>query len=66
MFRLVYLSLIIHAVLRVFHKLGWVHRNLSSGNIMLVGDVVKISDLEFCKKMDEAGDDRPHDIRTVS
>lgn len=33
---------------------------------MLVGDVVKISDLEFCTKMDEVGDDRPHGIRTVS
>lgn len=61
-----HLPLINHAVLRLFHKLGWVHRNLSSGNIMLVGDVVKISNLEFCKKMDEVGDDRPRNIRTVS
>ncbi|KAJ3556307.1 hypothetical protein NM688_g2099 [Phlebia brevispora] len=29
------------------HKSGWVHRDLSTGNILIVGGVGKISDLEY-------------------
>ena len=32
----------------ILHKSGFIHRNLSPGNI-IIGDVVKISDLEFVK-----------------
>ncbi|KAF9783769.1 hypothetical protein BJ322DRAFT_1066990 [Thelephora terrestris] len=32
------------------HEAGWVHRDLSPGNVIVVGDVAKISDLEFAKK----------------
>ena len=32
------------------HEAGWVHRDPSPGNIIVVGDEAKISDLEFAKQ----------------
>ncbi|KAI0084508.1 hypothetical protein BDY19DRAFT_1060215 [Irpex rosettiformis] len=40
--------------LAVMHKSGWVHRDISSGNILVVDGVVKISDLEYAKKMSDS------------
>lgn len=50
--------------LEVLHKLGWVHRDISSGNIMLYGSYVKITDFEYAKKMTLPG--KVHEIRTVN
>ena len=32
------------------HKSGWVHRDPSPGNIIVVNDKAKLSDLEFAKE----------------
>lgn len=48
--------------LRVLHSLGWVHRDISSGNILVVNGEVKISDLEYAKLVTESS---LHGIRTV-
>lgn len=47
------------------HKLGWVHRDISSGNILLFEKQVKIADFEYAKQMDLPGK-ICHDIRTVT
>ncbi|KAI0769548.1 hypothetical protein BC629DRAFT_791096 [Irpex lacteus] len=39
--------------LRALHKSGWVHRDISAGNLLIVAGVVKISDLEYAKRMDD-------------
>lgn len=45
------------------HELGWVHRDISFGNILIVGNVAKITDLEYSKRIT---DDRAiHLGRTV-
>lgn len=49
--------------LEVLHKLGWVHRDISSGNIMLCGNNAKITDFEYAKKMTLPGK-KVHEIRT--
>lgn len=60
------------SALQGLHLAGWVHRDISSGNIMLWHDQVKISDFEFAKrfkKMLSAEDiekGRPHGNRSVS
>ncbi|GJE95048.1 hypothetical protein PsYK624_112270 [Phanerochaete sordida] len=48
--------------LMVLHALNWVHRDISYGNILIVGDQAKITDLEFAMKADD--DSEPHTIRT--
>ena len=55
-------------VLRIIHKTGWVHRDLSPANLYLFTDPVInlkrgiIGDLEYAKK---AGTGANSDIRTV-
>ena len=55
--------------LQVIHKAGWVHRDLSIGNLYLYIDPVSgvkrglIGDFEFAKR---AGEKRNCSIRTVS
>jgi serine/threonine protein kinase len=34
------------------HKKGWIHRDPSPGNIIVVNDEAKLSDLEFAKERD--------------
>jgi len=36
--------------LHYLHEAGWVHRNFSPGNIIVVGMEAKISDLGFAKR----------------
>ena len=36
--------------LHCLHEAGWTHRDLSPGNIIVVGGKAKISDLEFAKR----------------
>ncbi|KAF9236556.1 hypothetical protein BU15DRAFT_49861 [Melanogaster broomeanus] len=48
--------------LRYLHKAGWVHRDISSANVLRYGDRGLIMDLEYAKKMDSS--DLSHDVRT--
>ena len=48
--------------LRILHKYNFVHRDISTGNILSVNGGGKLSDLEYCKKRDTSG---THEIRTV-
>ena len=45
------------------HRLGWVHRDISYGNILVVGGRGKITDLEYAKE--ETDVSTIHGIRTV-
>ncbi|KAF8582551.1 hypothetical protein K439DRAFT_1635200 [Ramaria rubella] len=47
--------------LELLHRYGWVHRDISSGNLLVVRGRGKISDLEYTKKTSEHSD---HNIRT--
>ena len=55
--------------LRIIHKAGWVHRDLSLGNLYLYIDPVSgekrglIGDFEFAKKVGSGG---RYDIKTVN
>lgn len=52
-------------VLRALHAAGWVHRDISSGNVMVTSDnVVKLADVEYAKRIENSGV-KCHDIRTV-
>lgn len=44
--------------------MNWVHRDISSGNIMLCGDVAKITDFEYAKRLTQPGE--VDDTRTVT
>lgn len=44
------------------HELGWVHRDISYGNILIVGTMGKITDFEYAK---EEMNMSTHGIRTV-
>ena len=48
--------------LRVLHRCGWAHGDISLGNILLFDDSVKIVDFEFAQQKDEL---KEHD-RSVS
>ena len=54
--------MIISLALDILHKLGWVHRDVSSGNILVVGNQVKLADFEYAKR---EGDTSVHGTRTV-
>ncbi|KAG1768025.1 hypothetical protein EV702DRAFT_1203461 [Suillus placidus] len=43
------------------HKAGWVHRDFSVGNAIWVGDIGKLGDFEYAKKIDS---NTSHDVRT--
>lgn len=51
-----------HSALCSLHELGWVHRDISSGNILIFDGGVKLADLEYAK---HDGDFSVHGIRTV-
>ena len=36
--------------LHYLHKVGWVHRDFTPGNIIIAGTTAKISDFEFAKR----------------
>ena len=50
------------AVLRLIHGSGWVHRDVSVGNIYLYEGRGLLGDLEFAKAMWDKGG---HEVRTV-
>ena len=53
-----------YIVLKALHEIGWVHRVVSSGNILVDGDSVKLVDLEYAKKIGKTTGGH-HEIRTV-
>ena len=44
------------------HRYGWVHRDISAGNVLLVDGQLKLMDFEYAKHED---DKSHHDVRTV-
>ena len=51
------------AVLKVMHHCGWVHRDVSAGNVLVVdGDRGILADVEYAIHQ---SDRRTHDIKTV-
>ena len=44
------------------HECGWVHRDISAGNVLLYEAVGKVADVEYAKHKD---DQINHGIRTV-
>ena len=57
-------DVVIHyAALRLMRKLGWVHRDVSIGNILSYDGHAKLADLEYAKKM---GDLKSNEMRTAS
>ena len=49
--------------LELLIKLGWVHRDVSIGNILWHNDDGKLADLEYAKRV---GYTTSHDLRTAS
>ena len=49
--------------MEALHSLGWVHRDISTGNILVVDGMAKIVDLELAKRID---DDPVHDVPTLA
>ncbi|KAG6327945.1 hypothetical protein ID866_11144 [Astraeus odoratus] len=47
--------------LQILHDAGWIHRDVSPGNLLRIGNSVKIADLEYAKRLDSA---ESHEIRT--
>ncbi|KAJ3552851.1 hypothetical protein NM688_g3934 [Phlebia brevispora] len=54
------LSQVAHG-LHALHASGWVHRDISSTNILIVGDQTKLTDFEYAKKI---GDTTVHNVRS--
>ncbi|EKM54135.1 uncharacterized protein PHACADRAFT_209951 [Phanerochaete carnosa HHB-10118-sp] len=46
------------------YECGWIHRNISIDNVLVIDGQVKISDLEYAKPLED--DQQPHGIRTGS
>ncbi|KAG6327335.1 hypothetical protein ID866_11754 [Astraeus odoratus] len=47
--------------LQILHDAGWIHRDISPGNLLRIGNSVKISDLEYAKRLDSKDS---HEVRT--
>lgn len=55
-------------VLLSLHAIGWVHRDISSGNVLVLdgpAPIVKLADFEYAKEIGETTGGK-HEIRTVS
>ena len=52
-----------HPALQLLRKLGWVHRDVSIGNILEYEGGAKLADLEYAKRV---GDLKRHEMRTAS
>ncbi|GJE94442.1 hypothetical protein PsYK624_106120 [Phanerochaete sordida] len=53
----------VHA-LKIIHSAGWVHRDISGGNILLSDNGVKLADFEYAKKFDSEVHGGTHEIKT--
>ncbi|KAI6032186.1 hypothetical protein BKA83DRAFT_4210425 [Pisolithus microcarpus] len=51
----------IHKALQLLHSIGWVHRDLSTGNVLYWGGMGKLADLEYAKHIDSS---TTHEVRT--
>ncbi|KAI5993507.1 hypothetical protein EDD15DRAFT_899625 [Pisolithus albus] len=51
----------IHKALQLLHSIGWVHRDLSTGNVLYWGGMGKLADLEYAKHMNSKV---THEVRT--
>ncbi|KAI6144040.1 hypothetical protein BKA82DRAFT_4179732, partial [Pisolithus tinctorius] len=51
----------VYKALQFLHSAGWVHRDVSTGNALRAGEVGKLADLEYAKRMDF---DATHDVPT--
>lgn len=57
-----------HLVLRSLHAIGWVHRDISAGNVLIYDGpprTIKLADFEYAKRTGESTGGN-HEIRTVS
>ncbi|KAJ3555204.1 hypothetical protein NM688_g2708 [Phlebia brevispora] len=47
------------SVLEMMHYTGWIHRDISTGNILLCDTIIgtRLADLEYARKMNEEGND---------
>jgi hypothetical protein len=59
------LPLIVLTALSLLHRLGLVHRDVSTGNVLLVNGVGKLSDLEYMKSYKELSPPDPDDSLVV-
>ncbi|KAI6038241.1 hypothetical protein EDC04DRAFT_3113831 [Pisolithus marmoratus] len=50
-----------HKALEILHSVDWVHRDVSAGNVLRVGRMGKLADLEYAKHMDSK---TTHEVRT--
>lgn len=48
--------------LKALHLAGWVHRDISIGNILIVNGRGKITDVEYAKRVN---DNMTHGVQTV-
>ncbi|KAI6016804.1 hypothetical protein BKA83DRAFT_1976580 [Pisolithus microcarpus] len=51
----------IHKALEFLHSVDWVHRDISSGNVLCWGEMGKLAGLEYAKRMDS---NTAHEVRT--
>ena len=56
--------ILVSPALQLLRKLGWVHRDVSIGNILSYEGGAKLADLEYAKKMDDKAGG--HNMRTAS
>lgn len=53
-----------YSALQFVHEAGWLHRDISAGNILIdSSDELRLADFEYAKRID---DESSHDVRTVS
>ncbi|KAI5993511.1 hypothetical protein EDD15DRAFT_2576181 [Pisolithus albus] len=51
----------IHKALQLLHSIGWVHRDLSTSNVLYWGGMGKLADLDYAKHVDS---NKSHEVRT--
>ncbi|KAI6016909.1 hypothetical protein BKA83DRAFT_4329447 [Pisolithus microcarpus] len=51
----------VHEALELLHGVGWVHRDISTGNVLYFGGMGKLADLEYAKHVDS---NKSHEVRT--
>jgi Fungal protein kinase len=52
--------------LRWLFRAGYVHRDISAGNVLCVNGSGRLSDLEFCKNYKTTPRSTEHEMKTVS